>query len=146
MALSMLALLIVAAANATPGPPPVCPVVKCTPSEFGARTKVYQCPKAFPSDAPVEALLDCMPSSQHSLNCKVFPTEVPPACGSSGANLVYDWTVRVGMSEYPYPPSYNNTLSVSCMGLERVFVSVTVWNGSYSSTDSFGMTCGDDPR
>ncbi|MGB0135384.1 hypothetical protein [Dokdonella sp.] len=73
-----------------------------------------------------------------------YPIEVSYGCGGSGTNLIYNWTVKVGMDSYPYPPSYNNTLSVSCMPTESVRVDVTVWNGSYSSTRSVQMGCGDD--
>jgi len=135
-----------ASAQGSQGPPPVCPVVKCSPQEFVARPKVYACPKVMPVDSPVQAWLDCVSTSQHSLSCKVFPAEVQTTCGGSGTNLIYDWSVRLGMTNYQYPPSYSNTLSVSCMGLEGVSVSATVWNGSYSSTDTFSMRCGDDPR
>jgi hypothetical protein len=125
-------------------PPPVCPVTKCSPLEFLVREKVYGCPKSIQISSPIDATLDCMSTSQHSVACEAYPVEVQNTCGGSGINLIYDWTVRVGMATYQYPPGYNSTLSVSCMSTESVSVTVTVWNGMYSSTRSVGMGCGDE--
>jgi hypothetical protein len=146
----MSALLSIAAlvccAQALADPPPVCPVIKCSPAEFPIREKKYECPKSIQVNAPIDATLDCMSTSQHSVSCAAFPIEAQSTCGGAGINLVYDWRVRVGMSTYQYPPSYNHTLSVSCMSTESVSVTVTVWNGMYSSTRNVGMGCGDDPN
>ncbi|SFN51603.1 hypothetical protein SAMN05216289_12729 [Dokdonella immobilis] len=139
-------LAIFAAPSPSRAQPPVCPVVKCTPEEFPVRPKVYECPKLQPVGAPIEAILDCTSIRPHSVRCRAFPVEVESTCGGSGTNLIYEWSVRVGMSTYPYPPSYDNTISVSCMALEGVNVDVKVWNGGYSSNAHFGMRCGDEPN
>jgi len=74
------------------------------------------------------------------------PVEVSDVCGSSGTNLVYEWSVTLGGYNYPYPPSYDSTFSVSCATLELVSVEVLIWNGMYPSYQHFGMRCGDDPE
>jgi hypothetical protein len=145
-ALSSIAALFCCAQAVADPPPPVCPVVKCKPAEFVIREKAYGCPKSIKSSAPINATLDCMSTSQHSVSCEAFPVEVQGTCGGSGINLIYDWTVKIGTTTYQYPPGYNNTLGVSCMSTENVYATVTVWNGTYSSTRSVGMRCGDDPN
>ena len=125
-------------------PPPVCPIVQCSPPEFLVQEKAYGCPKKTPINIPVEAAIECLPRNRYSFTCTAFPVEIyTPTCGGSGINLMYDWTVRVGNVNYPYPPSYDNKVSVSCMPRENVSVNLTVWNGTSSSTSNVVMRCGD---
>lgn len=142
-AFSAMAVLL-CCAPAIASEPPVCDIVQCSPSEFQVQTSEYACPNSMQVNSPITATIECLPKNRHSMTCKAYPFEVTgPMCGGPAINLIYDWSVKVGNVTYPYPPSNETTISVSCMGRENVDVSVTVWNGTYSSTWTSYMNCGD---
>jgi hypothetical protein len=129
-------------------PPPVCQVFpSCGIGQFPIYEKTYQCPNLISINSPIQARLECISNSLHSMTCEASPFEAPTTCSGSGTNLIYDWAVKVGSGvTYPYPPSYDNLLSISCIQNENVNISVTVWNGSQSSIRSTNMRCGQIPE
>ena len=138
--------LFAAASVAHADPHEVCtvaPAHDCSNGSFAVIEKTYHCPKTLQVNSPVNGELSCATSASHTVTCDAFPVEVPEVCGSSGKNLIYNWNVTIGGVSYPYPPSYDAQLSISCIPPERIFVSVDVENGSAHGFASYGLRCGD---